>query len=127
MEIVRASFTPAAVGSAETAVCYRIASGERVVWTSTKLSRPAAAASTATATIGDGSDVDGFVTTSDLSLTASAGAMANGSGAYLANSGGKLYTTSDTVDVTYAPGGDPKTTAPIIAVAIGVARDWLPG
>lgn len=123
-------FEPAAVGSNETTALVTLDKGERVVWCSVQKLVLADGTTGSTATVGDGSDVDGYVTTTNLDLeTGAVGDVVNGSGAYLATSGGKLYTAADTVDVVYTASGTPGTTVPRIAVLLRIARDWphVPG
>jgi hypothetical protein len=52
----------------------------------------------ATMSVGDGSDDDGFMTTAEHGVTAG---IVQGGGAYLAKSGGKCYTVADTIDFKY--------------------------
>jgi hypothetical protein len=54
---------------------------------------------TVTISIGDGDDPDGFMTTAQAAI-GSTGLKA-GWGAYFSAANGKLYTTTDTVDITY--------------------------
>jgi hypothetical protein len=117
-------FSPAAVGSNETTPLFPVNKGERVVWASHNPFVNAAAATASTMTLGDGSDVDGFISTTDLDLeTSVVGTPIGGTGAYLANSGGKLYGADDTVDVVYTASGTPGAVVPRVLFVIIVARE----
>ncbi len=116
------TFQPAAVGSNETLALFTVKAGERVLLASYRTEIAAASSTDTTMTLGDGVDPDGYIAAIDLE-TATAGGLGNGAGALLASSGGKLYTTDDTVDVVYA-GTTYGATNPKITFTIGVIRDW---
>jgi hypothetical protein len=127
VEVVRRTFQPAAVGSAETTARYAVAKGQRVLAASVKGITAAASSTTSTIQVGDGDDPDGFVTTSDYDLENAAATIRAGTGAYVDSTAtGRLYTAADTVDVTYTP-GTPGATNPKIAVSLLVVRDWPAG
>lgn len=127
MSVLHVRFSPVAVGSGETTPVYTVAAGERAWCAASRIITPAAGGSTATVTLGDGDDADGLMTAANTAIAAAVGTIADGSGAYLAESGGKLYTARDTIDVVYAPGGGPGATAPLVEFAINITRDWPAG
>lgn len=116
-------FQPAAVGSTETKALFAVKEGWRVLSCSARVLQNSAATTDSTMTVGDGSDVDGFlVATTDLDLETSTG-IVNGAGAYLATSGGKLYAADDTVDVVYTAGTTPGATNPKVRFTLTFTKD----
>lgn len=122
VEYVEREFQPAAVGTGETKALFTIKAGYRVVWASGRAQIAAAASTDTTFTLGDGTDPDGLITAVDLEATA-AGTLVDGEGAFLSNSGGKLYTVDDTVDVVYA-GTTFGATNPKMKFKIAIVREW---
>lgn len=120
---IRKRFVPAAVGTGETTALFSVAAGERVLWCSVRKEVLAATTTDSTITIGDGDDADGYVAAIDTEAGA-VGDLIDGGGAYLAESGGKLYTAEDTVDAVYAEGTTPGATAPQVNVLVAIAREW---
>lgn len=118
-----ATFSPTAVGTNQNRALFKMAKGERVIAASAEVLRPAAAATTPTLTLGDGTAVAGLVTTTDLDLELAAQTLANGSGSFLANSGGKLYAVADTIDADYIAGATPGAVAPSVRFTIHVIRE----
>jgi hypothetical protein len=120
-------FQPAAVGSNETKALFSVKKGERVLW-ATALPEIKAAASTDTSmTLGDGDDADGLITAIDLeTMTAGTPISHTNAGAYLAYSGGKIYTADDTIDVVYA-GTTYGATNPSVTFMIAKVRDFPGG
>ena len=117
-------WSPVAVGSNETTPLFFVNKGERVLWVSFNPFVNAGAATLSTATLGDGSDVDGYISITDLDLETSViGTPIAGTGAYLATSGGKLYGADDTVDLVYTASGTPGTAVPRVLFVIVVARE----
>ena len=87
----------------------------------------AAAGTDSTMTLGDGSDRDGFITSTEFDLEAGAiGNIVDGKGAYLAFSGGKLYTADDKIDADYIASGTPGAVTPVTIFAIATTREWAP-
>lgn len=118
-------FQPTAVGSNETTAVFSVQAGERIVWASCLPITAAAAATTSTITLGDGSDVDGYITTTDYDPEAAAlGVPIPGTGAYLANSGGKLYTVDDTIDAVYTANGATGA-RPKVRFLIALMKEWI--
>jgi len=101
VEVRRRQWSPAAVGSGETTPIFAVAKGERVIAAGCRITTPWAGGSTATITLGDGTDPDGLLPTADVTET-TAGEYASAAGAYLAGNG-KLYSAADTLDVVYTP------------------------
>lgn len=122
VEIREIDFQPAAVGSNETKALFAVRAGERVVFASARCLTAAAASTDTTMTLGDGASAAGYIAAIDLEATA-AGTLVNGQGALLNQSGGKLYTADDTVDVVYA-GTTYGATNPKYKFKIGVVREW---
>lgn len=116
-------WSPADVGSAETTALFSIKAGTRVIGASAELLTAAAASTTSTQELGDGTDTDGFVTSANLDMeTATVGQVAQGTGALLLASLGKLYTVDDTVDVKYVI-GTPGATNPRVRYRIYTIRE----
>ena len=83
----------------------------------------AAAADTQTTyELGDGDGTASYIGAIDTE-TFTAGSVVDGEGAYLSNSGGKLYTADDTVDVVYTV-TTAGATNPMVTFCIGTVRDW---
>lgn len=122
IRLMTKSFQPAAVGANETKALFQIEKGERVLWASAMPLVAAAAATDTTMTLGDGADPDGLVTAIDLEAM-TPGTPQDGEGAYLASSGGKLYTADDTVDVVYA-GTTYGATNPKVSFTVAIAREY---
>lgn len=123
VDLRKAVFIPAAIGSDETKAVFTMRPGERVLFSSSKLLQAADASTTSTVTLGDGVDPDGFIKATDLDLeTATIRVLAQGTGAYLDVGGGKLYTVADTIDVVYANGTE-GATLPIVEFRIAVYRE----
>lgn len=99
-------WSPAAVGSNETTALFPVRAGTRVIAASAEPLTNAAGSTTSTASLGDGTSVSGYITSGsgsgnlDLELS-TVGTKVQGTGALLLASLGTLYTTDDTVDVTY--------------------------
>lgn len=118
-------FTPAAVGSDETVPLFELDKGERVWSAGCRLLTAAAAGTDSTVTLGDGDDVDGYISATDLDVeTATIGAPIAGSGAYLATSGGKVYSARSSVDADYVAGGTPGAVKPRVEFIVWTLRDW---
>lgn len=112
-------WTPAAAGSDETFALMNVEAGVRVIAASYRVLTAADAASTMTVSLGDGTGVQGFIANFDPE-TATIG---DGGGTFLANSGGKLYSAADTIDVTY----DQTTYAgvkPRVQFTVTFRREW---
>lgn len=122
IEMRYATFQPAAVGDAETKALFTMRPGERVIFSSARMEIAAAASSESTVSLGDGSGTASLIGAIDTEANA-AGTIINGQGAYLNQSGGKLYTAADTVDAVYAV-VTPGATNPKITFCIGTVRDW---
>lgn len=118
---VEAIFQPTAVGSNETKGLFNVKAGERVLWASCRALIAAAAATDTIMTLGDGTSVAGYIASIDLELTV-AGTIVNGQGVLLNQSGGKLYTVDDTVDVVYS-GTTYGATNPKMKFVICLARE----
>jgi hypothetical protein len=114
-------WSPAAVGSTETAAIIPVKKGERVLWASAVVLTAAAASTDTTVELGDGTDTDGFIAAIDLEANA-AGTYVNGAGALLASSGGKLYTADDTIDAKYA-GTTFGATTPKLRFTVAIVKD----
>ena len=85
------------INSGDTVECIPVEAGMRVLLVETEIVTPSDAGTSATMTIGDGDDADGF--DGDVNLKASAGTIAcTGSGDAYAVSG-KRYTDDDTIDI----------------------------
>ena len=122
---LRRSFSPADRTVNETTALFDVPRGARVVWASAEKNVLAAAGTSSTMTLGDGADPDGYIATAELDLeTGAAGDLVDGAGAYLDASGGKLYTSRDTVDVVYTASGTPGATVPRVTFAVGLVREW---
>lgn len=114
-------YEPAAVGSTETVALFQVKRGDRVLALHVERQILAAASTTSTIEIGDGTDVDGFVAAIDTESGA-VGGLVEGAGAFMANSGGKLYTADDTVDAVYTIGATPGAVKPRIKYTALVAQ-----
>ena len=122
---LRRSFTPTDRTVNETTALFDVPRGARVVWASAEKNVLAAAGTGSTMTLGDGVDPDGYVTSTELDLgTGTRDDLIDGGGAYFDSSGGKLYSTPDTVDVVYTASGTPGATTPRVTFAIALAREW---
>lgn len=116
-------WTPVDVATGATRELLRVNAGDRVLAVSARV-RVASAGTTATVSFGDGADPDGYIIATDLDATV-AGTLVDGGGAYLANSGGKLYTAADTIDAVYVTGATPGATAPVWEVRVTVVKgEW---
>lgn len=122
---IRREFTPVDRAVNETKLLYPVPKGMRVLWASAINLIPCAGATTPTLTLGDGTDVDGYITTANLDLEAASGTLVGGSGALLATSGGKLYTGADTIDADYIAGATPGATTPRVAFVFAVVQEWV--
>jgi hypothetical protein len=122
VEIREAIFQPTAVGSDQTKALFQVRKGERVIAASARALIAAAASTDTTMTLGDGADPDGYIAAIDLEAT-TAGTLVGGAGALLNQSGGKLYTADDTVDVVYA-GTTYGATNPKYKFKIAVVQEW---
>ena len=101
-----AEWQAAAVGGAETQALFSLKAGARVLAAWCRVIIAWGGASTPTFTLGDGADVDGFIT--DANANEEVAGPYDGTGAYLATPNqGKLYLVDDTVDVDYIVGGTP--------------------
>jgi hypothetical protein len=118
----RGIYQPAAVGSGETAALLTVQPGERVTRVSARMRVAAAAATTSTISIGDGTSVQGYVANIDTETTV-AGTLIDGQGALL-NQGSKMYTVADTVDATYTTGATPGATNPALEWRITTVKEW---
>jgi len=94
--------------AASTTALFSIAKGQAVLAIFARVDVARVAGTSVT--VGDGSDVDGLFTETELASTA-AGRKA-GAGAYLAASGGKIYNAADTVDAVLT--GTPTTMPDIV-------------
>jgi hypothetical protein len=115
-------YAPAAVGTGETAALLTVQPGERVICASVRMKIAAAASTTSTISIGDGTSVQGYVANIDTETTA-AGTLVDGQGA-LFNQGSHLYTVADTIDATYTTGATPGATNPALEWRITTIREW---
>lgn len=75
---------------------FNVEAGVRVISASMRILVAAAGGSVAYG-VGDGTDVDGYITDADMAETAAG--LKNGTGAFLVTAGGKLYTADDTIDL----------------------------
>lgn len=123
IEILQKTFQPAAVATDETKALFPIKKGERVLWASAQKLTLAAAATDTTITLGDGDDPDGFIAAIDTEDGA-VGDLINGAGAYLATSGGKLYTADDTIDAVYDNGTTVGAVNPKVRFTVCVVREY---
>lgn len=119
---LQADWTPAAVGSNETTALFTVRAGERVVAASAECLTSAQASTTSTQELGDGTDTDGFITTANFDIENTAGTIAQGTGALLLASLGKLYTADDTVDVKYVA-NSATGTKPVVRYRIWTLRE----
>jgi hypothetical protein len=116
-------YTPAAVGSGETVALLTVQPGDRVVAASVRMKIAAAASTTSTISIGDGTSVQGYVANIDTETTA-ANTLVDGQGA-LFNQGGKLYTVADTIDAVYTTGATPGAVNPALEWRITIRKaEW---
>lgn len=53
--------------------------------------------------VGDGTDPDGFLTILQLHVDGTVATYACDTGAYIDNENAKVYTTADTIDITFSP------------------------
>lgn len=117
-------WAPASATGTETAALFNIKKGERVLWASCLPEVSASVGSVGTVSLGDGTSVQGFVANFTPTQAANPiGTLLPGAGALLNQSGGKLYTVDDTVDVTftYTSGG---VIVPVIRFIIAVVREY---
>jgi hypothetical protein len=102
------TWTPASATTDETVAFFSIAKGQRVLWASATPLVMASVGQVGTITLGDVTDPDGFIVAfTPTAALMTLGTPLGGGGAYLANSGGKLYTAATTIDVVwdYTSGG----------------------
>jgi len=85
------------VNSGDTIQAIPIEAGVRVLFVETEIVTSADSATSATLTVGDGDDVDGY--DGDVNLKASAGTIVCTGSADAYSISGKRYTTDDTIDV----------------------------
>ena len=125
-EIVRRKvYQPAAVGVGETVALFEVPKGYRVKSASGVKLVLAAAGTDSTMELGDGSDTNGYVTTTNLDLeTGSVGDLFDGTGAYFADAG-KLYTVKDTIDVVYTPNATPGAVLPRVEWRVVFYPEWV--
>ena len=117
------TWEPAAVGSDGVIDLFQLEKGERLLYASHEIMRPATAAATGDATVGvTGGDVDGVITAANIDLTAAAGTIVQGLGALLLASGGMLATAATTISIAYTAGGDPKLVAPRVRFVFHVLQ-----
>lgn len=107
---------------AEKFFIYRTKAGDRVIACDVQKTTLAGSTTNSDFKVGDASDDDGFATVVDTE-TGSTGDWVDNSGAYLTNSGGKLYTTPDDIIAIYTPNSTPGTTKPELLVRLWVAED----
>ena len=112
-------WSPVAVGTGETTPLFNVAPGVRVVSASYRVLIASAAASVVTVSLGDGTDVAGFIAAFDPETAT----VAAGGGTFLANSGGKLYGAADTIDVVYAV-TTAGVTNPKVQFTVTFVREW---
>lgn len=112
IEIIERSYKPSGAGTTQ---LFTIPAGTAVVgcWVRVDVARVGGTS----VTIGDGSDVDGYATETELATTATG--YKAGAGAYLAAGSGKVYASDDTVDAVLT--GSPSTN-PEIKVFLGILR-----
>ena len=103
-----AEFQAAAVGGGETTPLFQLKAGARVIAAWARVITAWAGGSTPIATLGDGTGVTGLITDADMDERTAG--LYNGTGAFLANAGGRFYLVDDAVDVVYTPGGTPGAT-----------------
>lgn len=105
-------FRPAVIGTNETALIFPVAAGWRVIDARVRVVEAWTAASTPTISLGDGTDVDGYVTDADIDEESVAEYPGNGAFLNLARQG-KLYSVDDSIDLTYVAGVTPGTTGKV--------------
>jgi hypothetical protein len=123
IRVITKDYQPAAVGTAETVQVFSVKKGRRVVWASAMPLTAAAGTTNTTIELGDAGDTDGFITAIDTE-TMVPGTPVDQPGAYLANSGGKLYTTDTAINAKYVNGGTPGATNPKVRFTIAVVREY---
>ena len=144
-----ARFTPAAVGTYERKLLFRVNRGDRVLWADAMKVVLADAGTLSSMVLGDVDDEDGYITadlhhlqaaelddapypfTGDLDLESDyVRGLVDGTGAYLQKSGGKLYAEAAGIYAIYDPGSvsaDYGATVPVVDFHIGIVRRSVPG
>lgn len=112
---------------AEDYFIYKAMPGDRVIACDVQKTTLAAGSTNSKFTVGDGAEgsvVDsGFVIGADVDTEAgSAADFVDGTGEYLVNSGGKLYTVTGNIFAHYVTGTTPGATAPNVLVRLWVAK-----
>ena len=120
--VVQKACRVALAANAENFFLYKAMPGERIIACDVQKTTLAAASTNSDFTVGDATDPDGFATAVDTEAGTAAD-WVNNSGAYLTDSGGKLYTAETTIYATYTPNSTPGATAPEVLVRLWVAKD----
>lgn len=117
-------YQPADVAVTETAPIMAVRPGDRILGVMVTPLINSAGTTSSTFELGDGNDVDGFVTSATIDLeAATVGTWIDGIGAYLLETtaskskAGFLYTAADTIDVVYTA-TTPGTTNPRVKIVI---------
>jgi hypothetical protein len=121
--MVHINWSPAVATTSETTAVFSVRPGDRILWCSAMPMISASVGAVGTVSLGDGNGVASLIGVFTPTQAASPlGTLIGGAGAYLANSGGKLYTVADTIDVDfiYTSGGVIK---PVIKFHIAVTRE----
>lgn len=103
---------------------FQVKRGERVLWASFNILVCASVGAVGTVSLGDGTSTQGFIANfTPTAASAGLNTPTAGSGALFNPSGGKLYSTDDTVDAvfTYTSGG---VIVPVIRFVIATVREY---
>ena len=115
-------FTPAAIGGNEARVLRYMEKGERLLWASAKIvTRSQAGVATSTFQLGDGDDDDDYI--GAFNTDQAAGTIVAGAGAFLATSGGKLYTAQRQLPVTFYA-NTPGNVLPVVRIRVAITKEW---
>jgi len=106
------------VASGDVVKCLPVLDGYRILGTEVKIVTPSNAATSASATLGDSSDGDGFLASIDLK--SSAGTVVTTPGAYGYS---RRYTADNTIDLTVTYSGTVTVKGKVIVRAIVVKMD----
>lgn len=124
-EVRRGSWTPVAVGSAETKTLMTLKKGWRVVSGSVRCRVPAAGATTSTVSLGVTGTVTGILAATDTEQAV--GALVNGQGALLNQANGYLATADISVVLDYVIGATPGATVPVFDYVLVIEKEWPTG
>ena len=102
--LTRNNWAPASYTANSTPAIWNVAAGDLIRGAFVQI-RVAFDGITPVATLGDGGDADGFLTSALVGITATGLKPAQNTSAYLLETQGYLYTSADTIDVTWTQGG----------------------